>query len=80
MTFTHQYLIEVSFPFFLRTFKPDTSELLFVRYTRPKQCCRKLRNGAEPDRTGSFDLFFRFYMQKGKRSQECPVSHLVLCC
>lgn len=80
MTVTHQHFIEVSFPFFLRTFKTKTTVLLFVRYASPKQCWSKLRNGAEPDRAGSFDLFFLFYMQKGKRTQECPVSHVVLCC
>lgn len=80
MTVTHQDLIEVSFPFFLRTFNPDTTELLFVRYTSSKQRWSKLRNGAEPDRAGSFDLFFLFYRQRGKRTQECPVSHLVLRC
>lgn len=80
MTITHQHLIEVSFPFFLRTFNPNTAELLLVRCTSPKQCWSKLRDGAEPDRAGSSDLFFLFYMQKGERTQECTVSYLDLCC
>lgn len=80
MTVTYQHLIEVNFAFFLRIFKPNTTELLFLRYTSPQQCWSKLRNGAETDRAGSFDLFFLFYMQKDKRTQECAVSHLVLCC
>lgn len=75
MTVTHQDLIEVSFPFLLRTFNPYTTELLFVMYTSLKQCWSKLRNGAEPDRAGSFDLLFLFIGRAARElgSVVCPV-------
>lgn len=62
-------LIEVSFPFFLRTFKPNTSELLFVRYTSPKQCCSK-NWGMELSQTERVLLIFLllFYAERQEKS------------